>query len=141
MAGRDALYIAFDNPMGGDVQPGDTWGKCDAVEVALGGKGGIVLLRGYVGGKWESSTEGGLSKAAAEQAAQGIRYAAQTTGKDRWTAEWEIPWSSLGLDKPSGAQLPLNLTVRKVAANQWVMWQGTGGWSWQADKAGLLRLP
>jgi hypothetical protein len=141
MAGKEALYVAIDNPLGGDLHGGTTWGKCDAVEVAVRGAKGIVVLRGFSEGTWESSTEGGLSKADAAAAAKGVRYAARKDGKTRWTAEWEIPWSALGLSKPSGAKVPFNLTVRKVAAGQWLMWQGTGGWSWQADKAGLILLP
>jgi hypothetical protein len=141
MAGDKALFIAFDNPLGGDLHSGKTWGQCDAVEVAIQGAKGIVLLRGYAEGSWESSTEGGLSDADAKAAASGVRYASRVDGKDRWSAEWEIPWSALGLTKTSGAKVPFNLTVRKVAAGQWMMWQGTGGWSWQADKAGMILLP
>jgi hypothetical protein len=142
MVGKDAFYVAFDNPLGGPLQGGNTWGKCDAVEVAIKTKAGYVVLRGYTDGQWESSTEGGLDAETAKRVANGVSYAARTAEQDRWSAEWAIPWSALGLDKPvSGTQIPLNLTVRKVAAGQWVMWQGTGGWSFQADKAGLIRLP
>lgn len=142
MAGKDALYIAFDNPLGGPLHAESIWGRNDAVEIAFKTQAGYVVLRGYANGHWESSPEGGLAEDAAKQAAQGVRYAARTAENDRWSAEWEIPWHTTGIAKPTpGTQIPLNLTVRKVSAGQWIMWQGTGGWSFQADKAGLLRLP
>ena len=71
----------------------------------------------------------------------GTMHAAHKVAGDHWSAEWEIPYSCLGVRAGSGAKVPFNLTVRKVAAKQWIMWQGTDGWSWQAEKAGLLQLP
>lgn len=142
MAGNDALYIAFDNPVGGPLHAESVWGQNDAVEVSFKTDAGYVILRGYANGDWESSTEGGLEEDVAKRLARGVAYAARTAERERWSAEWEIPWRTLGIARPtSGTQIPFNLTVRKVAAGQWIMWQGTGGWSFQADRAGMLRLP
>ena len=141
MAGTHALYVAMDNPTGGNLVEGNTWGTNDAVEVAFQGEKGTVVLRGFVGGHWESSNESGIPADAAAEAAKGVRYAARKLADNHWAAEWEIPYAAFGLRKTGGAKVPFNLTVRKVTANQWIMWQGTGGWSWQADKAGLLHLP
>jgi hypothetical protein len=40
-----------------------------------------------------------------------------------------------------GAKLLFNITVRKTGDNLWLMWQGTGGYSWQVEKAGYIQLP
>jgi hypothetical protein len=32
------------------------------------------------------------------------------------------------------------LTVRKTAGDQWLMWQGTEGRSWEVEKAGSIEL-
>ena len=141
MAGTEALYIAVDSPAGGPLAEGNAWGTCDAVEVAFRNGKDTVVLRGFVDGHWESSTESGISPETAARLAEGVRYAARKAADGRWSAEWEIPCASLGARTGTGAKIAFNLTVRRVAANQWVMWQGTGGWSWQAEKAGLLQLP
>jgi hypothetical protein len=57
-----------------------------------------------------------------------------------WTAEWKIPLAGLGVDPGRHAQLEFNLTARKTASDQWLMWQGTGGCSWEVRNAGFIEL-
>lgn len=71
----EALYVAFDNVVDSEkgVAGGRTWGRSDAVEVALavvaGAEPGPILVwRGYTDGHVESSNEAGAPQALVEQA-------------------------------------------------------------------------
>ena len=57
-----------------------------------------------------------------------------------WTAEWRIPFASLGIDPAQQRKLAFNLTVRKTADSLWLMWVPTGSHSWRVDLAGYLEL-
>ncbi len=142
-----ALRVAFDNAVDPTkpLRVGPTWGRDDAVEVAIrnaaAGKGApIFVLRGFPNGHLESSTEAGAPEAAAKKASEAVKFGAKIEGKDRWTAEYLIPFAALGIDPAKHKRLECNLTVRKTAGNQWLMWRGTGGYSWEVAKAGILEL-
>jgi len=142
------LFVAIDNAVDPSkpLRKGQVWGRDDAVEIALrnpatGKKASILVLRGYTNSHFESSTEAGAPPKVARKAGQGVRYAAKVVGKDRWTAEWRIPFASLGIDPRKHRKLQFNLTVRKTAAPIWLMWQGTGGYSWLVENAGFIMLP
>ena len=114
-------------------------------EIALrnpaGGKNApIFVLRGYPNGHSESSTEAGASEKAARRAGERTVFKARILGADRWTAEWRIPLSGLSVDPKTHTRLAFNLTVRKSAAPEWIMWRGTGGYSWAVANAGLIEL-
>jgi len=49
-------------------------------------------------------------------------------------------FASLGTDPKRERSFELNLTVRKVADDLWLMWAGTGAYSWRVDRAGRLEL-
>ncbi|MBT7163759.1 MAG: hypothetical protein HN904_13345, partial [Victivallales bacterium] len=49
-----------------------------------------------------------------------------------------VPLELLGA-RP-GTKIECNISVRKSAGPQWVMWQGTGGLTWETYKAGSLEL-
>jgi hypothetical protein len=141
------LYVNFDNQVDAKkpLKTGQLWGVNDAVEVAIrnpaaGKKAPILVLRGYTNGHFESSTEAGASPRQAKKAAEGVKYAAKIVANDRWTAEWQIPFASLGIDPRKHRRLQLNLTVRKTAAPLWLMWCGTGGYSWLVANAGIIEL-
>ena len=142
----EALYVAFRNPVNGasPIDSGAKWGKSDAVEIALrrGGdaKAPILVLRGFAGGAFASSDEAKAPAEAVRQAAQGVQYAAKAVGPALWTCEWRVPFASLGIDPRKDRTLEFNLTVRKVADNLWIMWAGTGAYSWQVEQAGRLEL-
>ncbi|HUT32470.1 MAG TPA: right-handed parallel beta-helix repeat-containing protein [Planctomycetota bacterium] len=127
------------------LRPGSTWGQDDAVEVAIrnpaaGKAAPIFVLRGFPNGHFESSAEAGAPEAVAKKAGEAVKFAAKVIGKDRWTAEYLIPFAALGIDPAKHKKLEFNLTVRKTAAPAWLMWRGTGGYSWEVAKAGLLEL-
>jgi len=142
-----SLHVAFDNQVDPTkpLRIGQTWGQDDAVEIALrdlaaGKSAPILVLRGFPNGHFESSPEAGAPPKAIAKAAEGVKYAAKVIGKDRWTADWQIPLASLGIDPKKPAKLQLNLTVRKTAADLWLMWSGTGGYSWDVQSAGTIEL-
>ncbi|MDH7571758.1 MAG: hypothetical protein QHJ73_19430, partial [Armatimonadota bacterium] len=147
MAGSEALYVAIDN----EVNPaqglrlGNTWGQCDAVEVAIqvshGGGKHVLPYRGYANGAWELSDEAGAAPEVLARGREGVKYAARVVGPGRWVAEWAIPWRALGIAQASGMKIPFNLSVRKTAGNQWLMWRGTKGRTWNVENAGFIQLP
>ncbi|MCD6360655.1 MAG: right-handed parallel beta-helix repeat-containing protein [Armatimonadetes bacterium] len=143
-----ALYVAFVcdlNPQHG-VSGGHTWGKDDAVEIALavageGELGDIMILRGYSDGHFESSDEAGAPRSLTERVIKGVQYACRVEGKQRWTSEWRIPWSSLGVDPASeNPRMLFNLSVRKPADNLWVTWKQPRGYTWDVRHGGVLWL-
>ena len=141
------LYVAIDNAVDPKkpLRPGSTWGQDDAAEVAIrnpaaGKAAPIFVLRGFPNGHFESSTEAGAPEAAAKEAGEAVKFAAKIVDPGRWTAEYLIPFAALGIDPAKHKKLEFNLTVRKTAADQWLMWRGTGGYSWEVAKAGFLEL-
>jgi hypothetical protein len=58
----------------------------------------------------------------------------------RWTAEWRLPFASLGLDPAKPGRVPFNLSVRKTADDQWCEWVGTGAQTWAVDSGGLIQF-
>jgi len=141
------LYVGIDNTVNKTkpLQRGQTWGQDDAVEVAfrnpaLGKNAPILILRGYTNGHWESSDEAGAPAAAVKQAAEGVAYAARVIDPAHWTAEWKIPFASLGIDPVKHSKFEFNLSVRKTAGPDWLMWRGTGACTWEVGNAGFLVL-
>jgi hypothetical protein len=127
------------------MRVGQQWGQDEAIElavrnVALGKDAPILILRGYANGHLASSEEAGAPAAAVQRAKQGVEYAARVVDASRWTAEWKIPFASLGVNPAEHRKLAFNLTVRKVGSNLWLMWEGTGGNSWRVEQAGFLEL-
>ena len=141
------LLVTFDNQVDAakPLKAGQTWGQDDAVEIAVrnpaaGKKAPILVLRGFTNGHFESSDEAGAPAKAVAMAARGVAYSAKVIDKSRWTAEWRIPLASLGIDPKKPARLQVNLTVRKTARDLWLMWCGTGGYSWEVAMAGMLKI-
>jgi len=141
------LYVAIVN----DVDPArplkteSKWGGNDAVEVALrnpaaGKNAPIFVLRGYPNGHFESSTEARAPADAAKKAGEATKFAAKVIDAAHWSAEYCIPFDALGIDPARHNKFEFNLTVRKTAGSQWMMWLGTGGFSWAVYNAGLLEL-
>jgi len=141
------LYIAIRN----DVDPGKPlamgagWGKDDAVEAAIRAAmaektAPIYVLRGYPNGRFESSTEAGAPADLARTAGKAVTYAAKVIDPGHWSAEYCIPLAALGLEPKTGKKFAFNITARKTAGSQWIMWLGTGGYSWAVEKAGFVKL-
>jgi len=143
-----ALLVAFENSLGPGqaLRVGSQWGADDAVEIALrdpaaGPQAPTIILRGYANGAFESSAEAGAPPGVVKRASQGVRYAARVDGPSRWLAEWQIPFAALGVDPARQHELQFNLSVRRTAGDQWLMWQATGSYTWLVPNAGLLQLP
>jgi hypothetical protein len=142
-----ALYVAVDNAVNpaSPLKMGDEWGGNDAVELAfknpaLGPAAPIVILRGYPSGHFASSDEAGAPPAVVKKAAEGVQFAAKVLGKDRWTAEWRIPFASLGLDPAKTPKFAFSLSLRKTGGPDWVLWVGTNHATWNVNNAGDLVL-
>ncbi len=141
------LFVAVENDLAGEgaVSGGHKWGADDAVEIALQSRPGergscIIVLRGYTDGHWESSAEAGAPREAVERAARWVKYAARVEGK-RWTCEWRISFAAVGLDPAKHRRVPFNISVRKTRPKpQWLMWRGTGGYTWAVDHAGVIEI-
>jgi len=120
------------------------WGENDAVEIALSNpatKGAsIYVLRGYPKGQFESSPEAGAPFEVAQDAQRATEYAARIVSPSEWTCEWRIRLDALGIDPKSPAKLQFNLSARKTAGLQWMMWRGTGGHTWDVEEAGLAEF-
>jgi hypothetical protein len=139
-----ALLVAFDHEVdkAKPLRRGNTWGQDDAVEIALrtAPEGPILVLRGYPSGHHEASDEAGAPPAAVKRATEGVTYTAQVVDAGRWTCTWRIPLAALGLDPAKDAAVEFNLSVRKTAGDQWLMWAGTLAHTWDVRDAGRLRL-
>jgi len=145
---EDALYVAVSNDVNPDkpILKEDKWGENDAVEIALknpatGEAAPIIVLRGYAGGRLESSVEAGAEAEVARKAGESVTYAVRLVDAGRWDAEWRIPFAGLGVDPAKHRKIAFNATVRKTADSLWLMWKGTGGYSWKVDDAGFIILP
>ena len=142
------LYVCFRNPIDpkAGVTGGHKWGADDAVEIALAvmdGKklGPIIVLRGYTDGTWESSPEAGADPKTVERSKTGVKYAAKVAGPEFWSAEWQIPFAALGIDpRTRNPRLLFNLSVRKPAGNEWIVWSRGGGSTWDVKQSGYLWL-
>jgi hypothetical protein len=142
-----ALIVAIDNAVSAanPLRRGDVWGQDDAVEIALrnpaaGKDAATIVLRGFTSGHFDSSGEAGAPEAIMKRAAQGVQYRALIVDAGRWTASWRIPFASLRLDPAKDTRLLFNISVRKTAGPDWVMWQGTHGNTWDVENAGVLEL-
>ena len=140
------LYAAFVNEIEtkGGVVGGHTWGKSDAVELALAVADGdrpvpIMLWRGYTDGHFETSDEAGAPKALVARVLQGVQYACRKTSEAQWTAEWRIPFAAIGIEpRKQNPRLLFGLSVRKVSGDQWVTGKQPPGSSWDVRKGGVL---
>ncbi|MBN1673507.1 MAG: right-handed parallel beta-helix repeat-containing protein [Kiritimatiellae bacterium] len=141
-----ALYVAIENEVSSTspLKKGNSWGPNDAVEIAIrnsaaGKTAPTLVLRGYPSGHFEGSGEAGAPAAAVQRAAQDVEYAVHVPDDTHWNTEWRVPWRSLGIDPKKHRKFAFNLTARKTATRQWVMWCGAGT-SWNVDHAGFIDL-
>ena len=143
------LMLAIDNEVDPSKPlrpPGGEWGSGDMVEIALcntaaGKDAPILVLRGYPSGHFESREDAWASPAAAQRAAEGVEYAARIVDASHWTAEFRLPFASLGIDQAKKhSKFAFNLSMKKTAQPLWLMWQGTGGHTWDVWNAGFIEL-
>ena len=142
------LYVGIENTVRQrpQLKKQYRWGADDAVELAIrnaaaGKDQPILILRGYLESDcFESSDEAGAPAAAVAKAKEGVVYKAKVAGDTLWTAEWQIPFASLGIDPAKHRTFAFNLSVRKTADDLWLQWRSTRGSTWQVDRAGVLKL-
>ncbi|OGV62777.1 MAG: hypothetical protein A3K19_07575 [Lentisphaerae bacterium RIFOXYB12_FULL_65_16] len=145
---EQAFWVCVDSQVSAaaPLQKTPTWGSSDAVEIAIrnpagGEKAPVLVLRGFPGGAFESSTEAGASTEVAKKAGEGVQFAAGSRGAGNWQAEWRIPFASLGIDPKQQRRMEFNLTVRKSAQPLWVLWVGTLDLAtWDVRNGGVLEL-
>lgn len=144
----NALYVQFRaevDPAKGVIR-GHTWGRNDAVEIALAEAGEtpgpVLVLRGYADGTWETTDESGAPQSALNRLREGgVQYAAAVVSKGLWTAEWRIPFRALGLQpQKHNPRLVFNLSVRNTGDGEWAMLKRTGGRTWEVSRAWILWL-
>jgi hypothetical protein len=146
---NDHLYVAFVN----DVDPakgvtgGRTWGSDDAVEIAMavvenGKAGPTMVLQGFTDGHFQSSRVAGTPLRVVDRVGQGVEYAVKAVGPGKWTAEWKVPFSSLGINpRKRNPRLLFNLSARKPVSKIWAMWmKAPGVYTHSVKKGGLLWL-
>ncbi len=141
------LYVCMRNIVDAKIplKTASVWNKNDAVEVALrtpqgGTDAPIFVLRGFPNGECFSVTDSGVTQAKADALGKAVLYAAKAQSPGQWCAEWRIPFAAIGVDKARGATFDLNLTCRKTAHDQWVMWNATRAVSWKVSRAGTIKL-
>ena len=141
------LYIGIKNRVNSakPLKTAPVWNRNDAVEVALRTPRGdvrapVFVLRGFPDGSFISSTEAGAPEDRAADLKHGTRYAAKIRGRGEWDAEWRVPLATLGVPPLPDAGFDCNLTCRKTADDEWVMWNATRGSSWKVSRAGILTL-
>jgi hypothetical protein len=140
------LYLAVDNAVHPDTQlTGNRWGLDDAVEVSLralkeGKSEPICVVRGYGNGYLQYGTTADPAQEPGSMDVGGIVYRAAVVEQGRWTCEMSIPFSMLGFSPTDGVRPAFNLTVRKVLDDLWLMWEGTGGHSFDVERAGCVEF-
>ena len=124
------------------IVSGDTWGKNDAVEIAIdaskNGKTSTLVLHGFASGKLNGFELTGTQENPIDL--QSIVYSAQIINPERWKAEWKIPFSIINLNLNKNNRKAFNFTVRKPKENLWQMWIGTFGQSFNLKNAGFIEF-
>ena len=148
------LYVAANVTMFGPakVSTNSVWGEDDGVEICIAGKtpngkSATFVVRGYLCGAFQSTTDAGAPADAAERLGKAARFAAQAIpgpgaalfGKG-WRGEWAIPFSALGLTPAPGLTVPFNMSAFCSEFGEWHCWEGTQAESWRLDQAGTLAL-
>ena len=143
------LYVAFTNSVDptNPVTRGQRWGRDDAVEIALAVMendtlGPVMVLQGYPNGHFDSSDAAGAPQRVVERTGRGVQYATKIDESNRWTAEWRIPFTSLGIDPAKrNPKLLFNLSQHQATNNVWAMWmKAPRTFTFDVRKGGLLWL-
>jgi hypothetical protein len=119
---------------------GEGWAGNEAVELAFiasdGANSDIYVFRGFTTGKFEGFKL--ISRRRAEAPVlQQAKLEAKVSEKS-WSCRWIIPLELIGVTV--GDRLWANITVRRTATNQFIMWRPTNGDSTNCDRVGFLEL-
>jgi hypothetical protein len=135
------LRVTMTTPLPEKRNLGAEWGKSDAVELAVkaadGANADTLVLRGYTNNKTDIFRLANDSRQPAPDLAAAARYEASVAG-DSWTCTWTVPLAQLGVTP--GDRLRANVTVRRTATGNWVMWRPTHGDSTGCERVGTLEL-
>jgi hypothetical protein len=135
------VTVPLDKPAG--IKLGSQWGHDDGMEVcfraAAAKTAPAFVLHGFANGKFFSDEQAGVSGPAAAKLNQAVRFAAKVEG-GAWTCEWAIPLSAAGLTYQPGLKIAFNLGVWRNETEEWIIWQGALGPTWQVENAGVLEL-
>jgi hypothetical protein len=137
----DQLAVRISIPTKAITQ-GAAWRTDDGAEICLAGKTPdgkptVWVLRGYANGTLEVSDEAGTPAAACAAIQKQLAYKA-TTSASSWQGEWQIKLSALGI--AAKGSVPFNLGAFRSSGGQWLNWVGTGGPTWNLQKAGQIRF-
>jgi len=132
----------------GLISKGSTWGKDDGLEVSIAGKTSkgipaIFVVRVYSEGTIQSITDAGAPAESAKRLGKEIRLKVNNyipTRAGGWSCEWAIPFNALGIKPAPGLKISFNMCAFVNEYDNWHMWEGTPGKSWEVDKAGILQF-
>jgi hypothetical protein len=140
------LYVAVTVPVQAvaALKRGAVWRTDDGVEVCFVDARGAAptssyVVQGFCGGGVVSVTDGKATPEAAARLGRAVRYAA-AVGDQGWSGEWAIPLAAADITPTSGLRLAFNLCVYRSEREEWVLWVGTHGSSWQLENAGAIVL-
>ncbi|MBN8215767.1 MAG: hypothetical protein J0L75_03955 [Spirochaetes bacterium] len=141
-----AIQVYIDNTVSkGTSFKGNDWGACEAIEAALrpmvaGKSFPIAVFRGFA----NSRLDFGQAKSGPDEPIlsdpHGAVYTVHIAGEERWIARLSIPATLLDVTPAPGMRFAFNLTSRKVKDNLWLMWEPTGGHSYDVEQAGIIEL-
>jgi len=137
------LVTMFDTT---NISRGDKWKKDDGIEISLSGfvkgKPATFVLRSFVNGTLQSITDAGVPAENAGRLGKTTKYVAamlEKPGKG-WSAEWTIPFSSIGIKPKNDLKIPFNICAYVNEYDKWHCWEGTPGETWDVGYAGILLL-
>jgi hypothetical protein len=140
------LYVAVTVPVqaAGALKRGSSWRTDDGVEVCLVEPRGAAptfcqVVQGFCGGSVAAVTDGKATPEAAARLGRALRYAASVDAQS-WTGEWAIPLAAADIAATPGLRLAFNLCAYRSEREEWVLWVGTQGASWQLENAGIIIL-
>ncbi len=143
----EALYVAVRNAVGNtavlttDRQPPYNYDRTIVALQSLspGHPSPVLTLLGLPTGKMLDYNYTRADTESYRRLYQGATYAA-AIGDGAWTCEWRIPFAALGLPPGVPPKLRFNLIVKKTEPVASCVWQSTGGYMWELNRAGILVL-
>lgn len=138
------LYVAVTVPFKnkGKIRQGDSFGLDDGAEVCIQDMyrdtpRQLYVVQGTLDGSCKAFTRRQGQPEPFNRLAKATRYAVRV-GEKEWTAEWAIDLSAVGIPLTPGKKLAFNIGCRRSEDNQWLIWVGTMGSTWDVQEGGIL---